>query len=95
MPGMDYHALRTRRAGGRRFADFHLLVPGEMSVRDAHSLVDRIEASVAAALPGIEVTVHIEPADEAAAWDDSPLLALEQAERLRRGEEPMRGPAER
>ncbi len=34
-PGMDFHALRTRQAGSRRFVDFHLLVPGVLTVRRA------------------------------------------------------------
>src|SRR5262249_1505230 len=78
-PGMDYHALRTRQAGSRRFADFHLLVPGALSVRRAHEFTGRVEEAVRAALPGIEVTVHIEPIEERAAWEDSALLPLEQA----------------
>jgi cation diffusion facilitator family transporter len=80
-PGMDYHALRTRRAGSRRFADFHLLVPGSFTVSRAHALTDRIEEAVQAALPGIEVTVHVEPIEERAAWEDSALLPLERAAR--------------
>lgn len=88
---MDFHALRTRQAGSRRFADFHLLVPGSLTVREAHDLMDRIEDSVVQALPGIEVTVHVEPIESPRAWRDSALLPLEQAERIRRGEEPMRG----
>ena len=61
MPGMDYHALRTRRAGSRRFADFHLLVPGVFTVRRAHEITERIEEAIRAALPAMEVTVHVEP----------------------------------
>ncbi len=80
-PGMDYHALRTRRAGSRRFADFHLLVPGAFTVRRAHEFTARIEDAVRAALPGIEVTVHIEPIEDRASWEDSELVPLEQAER--------------
>lgn len=90
-PNMDYHALRTRQAGTRRFADFHLLVPGEVSVREAHALGDRIEGAVQAELPGIEVTVHIEPIEESASYQDSALLAVEQQDRLLRGEAPMDG----
>jgi cation diffusion facilitator family transporter len=78
-PGMTYHALRTRRAGTRRFADFHLLVPGAMPVQRAHQVAERMEAAVADALPGTEVTVHIEPIEEQAAWEDSALLPIEQA----------------
>jgi cation diffusion facilitator family transporter len=92
-PDMDYHALRTRQAGTRRFADFHLLVPGRSSVHEAHALASRIEAAIQAALPGIEVAIHIEPIEERQAWEDSALLALEQQDRLRRGEAPMRGAA--
>jgi cation diffusion facilitator family transporter len=80
-PGMDYHALRTRRAGSRRFADFHLLVPGGFSVRRAHELTKRLEDTIGSALPGIEVTVHVEPIEDRAAWEDSELLPLEQAAR--------------
>jgi len=82
--GMDYHALRTRRAGARRFADFHLLVPGRMSVRQAHDVGTRIEEAVEAALPGLEVTIHIEPIEEQSAWQDSALLPLEQADKAQR-----------
>jgi cation diffusion facilitator family transporter len=80
-PGMDYHALRTRQAGTDRFADFHLLVPGSFTVSQAHALTERIEEAVRAVLPGIEVTVHIEPIEEQAAYQDSALLPLEQAAR--------------
>jgi divalent metal cation (Fe/Co/Zn/Cd) transporter len=79
--GMDYHALRTRQAGSRRFADFHLLVPGAMTVRQAHEITNRVEAAVRAALPGVEVTVHVEPIEEQSAWQDSALLPLERAAR--------------
>jgi len=57
----SYHALRTRKAGARRFIDFHLLVPGQSTVRDAHALCDRLEAALAAELPRVSVTIHIEP----------------------------------
>ena len=88
---MDYHALRTRQAGTRRFVDFHLLVPGQSSVSRAHALADRIEESIQKLLPGGEITIHIEPIEERQAWEDSELLPLEQEDRLRRGEAPMRG----
>ncbi len=67
-PGAAYHAVRTRRAGAVRFVEFHLLVPG---------------TTTKAALPGAEVTIHIEPIEERASWEDSALLPLEQAERAK------------
>jgi cation diffusion facilitator family transporter len=78
-PGLHYHALRTRQAGARRFVDFHLLVPGGWSVKDAHEFTETIEDAVRAALPGAEVTVHIEPIEAEAAWRDSELLKVEDA----------------
>jgi len=71
--GMAYHALRTRRAGGRRFADYHLLVPGECTVAGAHDCEMAIGRAIQAAIPGIEVTTHIEPIEEPLAWNDSSL----------------------
>ncbi len=76
-PGMHFHALRTRQAGAHRFADFHLLVPGAWTVQRAHDLSERVEEAVRHALPGLEVTVHIEPLEEQAAWHDSDLLVHE------------------
>lgn len=76
-PGLHYHALRTRQAGAHRFVDFHLLVPGDWSVQRAHDLTGTVEEAVGKVLPGIEVTVHIEPLEEPASWEDSALLAHE------------------
>jgi cation diffusion facilitator family transporter len=76
-PGLTFHALRTRRAGTRRFVDFHLLVPGRWTVQEAHDLSERVEAAVRDALPGTEVTVHIEPIEAEASWTDSALLQVE------------------
>lgn len=76
-PGITYHALRTRQAGARRFIDFHLLVPGATSVKAAHDVVNRIEASITEALANSEITIHIEPIEEPAAWNDSELLRVE------------------
>jgi cation diffusion facilitator family transporter len=90
-PHMAYHALRTRQAGARRFVDFHLLVPGRSTVEEAHALTGRIEAALREALPGLEVTVHIEPIEERAAWEDSALLPLEREARRSREEAERRG----
>ncbi len=76
-PGLHYHALRTRQAGARKFVDFHLLVPGSWSVQEAHDLSEQVEAAVRAALPGAEVTVHIEPIEAEVSWKDSELLQVE------------------
>jgi len=59
--GTSFHALRTRKAGARRFIEFHLVVPGGITVGESHALCDRIENSIAAHLTGASVTIHVEP----------------------------------
>lgn len=56
-----FHKLRTRKAGGARFVDFHLLVDPEMSVAKSHQLSDRVAADIQQQFPSSSVTVHIEP----------------------------------
>jgi cation diffusion facilitator family transporter len=85
-PRMAFHALRTRQAGSRRFVDFHLLVPGGYTVEHAHQLGDKIEEALRATLPGLEVTVHIEPIENPGSWQDSALVPLEQADKARQSE---------
>lgn len=74
--GAAFHALRTRQAGARRFAEFHLLVDGDQSVRDAHHVAHRVEAALVKALPGLEVTIHVEPVDESESWEPEMLKQL-------------------
>jgi len=70
LKGGDYHALRTRRAGRKHFVDVHILVPGAMSVKEGHDLVQEIESSIMRALPMVEVLAHIEPLEDPRSWDD-------------------------
>ncbi len=58
---MSFHMLRTRKAGSNRELDFHLEVPGSMSVTESHELCDEIEAKLRTRLPNIEITIHVEP----------------------------------
>ncbi len=60
-PGSSFHDLRSRKAGPRRFIEFHLLVPGETSVRASHDLCDRIEDEIAGVLAQTSVNIHVEP----------------------------------
>ncbi len=75
--GTTFHALRTRRAGVRRFADCHLLVPGAWTVARAHELAERVEKTEAAAMPGLELTLHVEPIEAPVSYKDSALLTFE------------------
>jgi len=72
--GMDYHALRTRRAGRRRLVELHLLVPGAMSVHEGHRLAEEIEDKIRAVLPGSAVLTHLEPIEDAVSYRDQELF---------------------
>ena len=61
----DYHALRTRRAGGRRFIQVDILIDPDLSFRAAHAISDRIELAIEQAFPDADVIVHADPAGEA------------------------------
>ena len=67
---IDFHALRTRQAGARRFMSVHVLVPPEWTVQRGHDEVERIEADLRAAVPGLSVLTHLEPLGDPAADDD-------------------------
>ncbi|CAM4033794.1 cation diffusion facilitator family transporter [Palleronia rufa] len=55
------HDLRTRHAGQATFIDFHLVVPGDTTVFDAHEICDRLEAALKTAIDGARITIHVEP----------------------------------
>lgn len=58
---MEAHDLRTRHAGVATFIDFHLVVPGETTVFQAHEICDRIEKALQEFLEDAKVTIHVEP----------------------------------
>lgn len=58
---VEAHDLRTRQAGAVTFLDFHLVVPGDTTVFDAHEICDRLEAALRAAITGVRITIHVEP----------------------------------
>jgi cation diffusion facilitator family transporter len=62
---IEAHDLRTRHAGKVTFIDFHLVVPGEMSVTDAHEICDRLERALKTDVDGALVTIHVEPDNKA------------------------------
>ncbi len=62
---LQIHDLRTRIAGRATFIEFHLVVPGRMSVEEAHDICDRLEVALGDAIDGAEVHIHVEPEGEA------------------------------
>ncbi len=71
--GIQFHALRTRVAGTRRFVSFHVLVPGHWTVQRGHDLCEAIELAIIKALPDTHVMSHLEPLEDPVSWDDQGL----------------------
>lgn len=62
---IEAHDIRTRQAGKMTFIDFHLVVPGAMSVDAAHEICDRLEAKLREAVEDVQITIHVEPEEKA------------------------------
>ncbi|MHA6729321.1 cation diffusion facilitator family transporter [Devosia sp. A369] len=62
---IEAHDIRTRQAGKLVFIDFHLVVPGAMSVDAAHSICDQIEAKLRETVEDVQITIHVEPENKA------------------------------
>lgn len=65
------HDLRTRTSGNRDFVQFHVWVDGNMTVSEAHRVMDEIEDKLLAAFPGVEILIHPDPSGHV----DGPALA--------------------
>lgn len=75
--GVNYHSLRTRQAGIRRFISVHILVPGAWTVQRGHDLLEEIEEAIRTALPGTTVFTHLEPVEDPLSMEDKELDRLE------------------
>jgi cation diffusion facilitator family transporter len=62
---IEAHDLRTRHSGRFTFVEFHLVVPGDMTVTQAHEICDRVEAALKAELDSAVITIHVEPEGKA------------------------------
>jgi len=60
---LDYHMLRTRKAGNIKYIDFHMTVPEELTVKQSHDLSERIEMDLENVLRNTNVNIHIEPGE--------------------------------
>ena len=70
---VDFHALRTRQAGVRRFISFHVLLPGEWSLAKSHQLVEKIEQDIRSILENTHIVSHLEPREDESAYSDQEL----------------------
>ncbi len=62
---IEAHDLRMRHAGRLTFLEFHLVVPGSMTVAESHAICDRIEEVLRAEMQHLVITIHVEPEEKA------------------------------
>jgi ferrous-iron efflux pump FieF len=55
------HDLRTRKSGTSRFAQFHVWVPADWTVKKAHDQLDAVEEELQERFPGTEILIHVDP----------------------------------
>ncbi len=55
------HDSRTRSSGSRDFVQFHAWVAADMTIADAHDVMDEVEAKLLDEFPGIEILIHLDP----------------------------------
>ena len=59
--GRGIHDLRTRSSGSDEFAQFHIWIDPQMTVAEAHDVMEEIEDDLAKEFPGVEVLIHLDP----------------------------------
>lgn len=72
------HDLRTRSSGTHYFAQFHVWVPADWTVKEAHDRLDRVEEELQQRFPDTEILIHIDPEGQT---DRETLLPQEITER--------------
>jgi len=63
--GLQVHGILSRRASAHVFVEFHLVVPGSMTVDESHAICDLMEERIAELFHSVQTTIHVEPPGEA------------------------------
>jgi len=71
---IDYHALRTRQSGARKFISVHILVPDDWTVQKGHNLTEEIEDEIRRAVADSIVFTHLEPLEDPSSFYDLELF---------------------
>jgi ferrous-iron efflux pump FieF len=72
-PGIKgIHDFRTRHSGAHDFAQFHMEVARDITVADAHLVVEGVERALRKAFPKVELLIHLDP--EGHVDTDNPLV---------------------
>ena len=74
------HDLRTRKSGTLRFVQFHVWVPADWTVQEAHDRLDAVEEDLQQRFPGTEILIHVDPEGQTDRETLLPQALTEQAE---------------
>ena len=74
------HDFRTRTSGTHNFAQFHVWVPADWTVQEAHDRLDRAEEELQKRFPNTEILIHVDPEGQT---DRETLLSTEITEQAR------------
>ncbi len=77
----NLHDLRTRTAGAHDFVQFHVDLPAELTVGEAHDIIDRVEKDLCRRFPNTELLIHIDPEGHVDK-PDNPLVEANEFEQL-------------
>jgi len=58
---VDVHEIRTRRSGKIKHIDFHLSMPDNITMKEAHDICDKIEYDIGKKISNTKVLIHAEP----------------------------------
>ncbi|MFZ5597492.1 MAG: cation diffusion facilitator family transporter [Bacillota bacterium] len=61
---LEFHELRTRKAGSQRFVDLHLVFPCDQPIKDIYDTCKELEKKIEDRLSGTDVVIKVEPCDE-------------------------------
>lgn len=61
---INYHKLRTRKAGSQRFVDLHLVFPRDLAISDTHDICKELEHKIESQLQMTDVVIKVEPCRE-------------------------------
>ena len=56
----DFHDIKGRKSGSKKYIDLKLIFPKDMTVLEAHDVCDKIEEAIEASLKNSQVMIHIE-----------------------------------
>lgn len=60
---IQFHEMKTRKAGSQKFLDLHVELPSRMELGEVHRICDEIEKKLNEYMPQLRINIHVEPID--------------------------------